>query len=338
MFRVCASFRDRLEARPLWCSPPLDHSSSIPLYYHLQWPHKRHFRPSTSLSTSVLNSHSVSLCTLLLHSDCHIQGYTYRKGTSQQVLSLRYFTARGSNSGIYCGVANSPRRHIASSNFGEPAGQHSSLRVTSRTSFRVRRLRHRPHRIVHCTPYTLSSTRYPPHPRVAGRNGRHQHPRSFFRGRSSTRSLSADVHPRERSPGSSRDTRSTGSSHRQFGKFFNSFATTSARTSKTLATTSATIADPRQRYPTQSGNLFLAGLFRSSRTGENSARQTYANETSIHVIYTCNTAAGASWGSLHLLPTTLYPPLSKRSESSAAQVLKSGAAMPSASSAPRIRG
>jgi len=39
----------------------------------------------------------VSLCTLLLHSDCHIQGYTYHKGTSQQVLTLDTSQQRGSD-------------------------------------------------------------------------------------------------------------------------------------------------------------------------------------------------------------------------------------------------
>ena len=52
----------------------------------------------SGLYTSVLNSHSVSLCTLFLHSSaCHIQGYTHHEVTSQQYL-CRPTAPRGPNS------------------------------------------------------------------------------------------------------------------------------------------------------------------------------------------------------------------------------------------------
>ena len=59
-------------------------------------PTTRHiFEHQSYISASVLNGHSVSLCTLFLHSACHIQGYTYHKVTSQQVLSLRLLHSKG---------------------------------------------------------------------------------------------------------------------------------------------------------------------------------------------------------------------------------------------------
>ena len=97
---VCGSFHDSLEARPPWCSAPLDHSSSLSsfsLFFSIPFGKLRAIfnhqsGPSTS-KLSILNCRSVSPCTVSTRSACHTQGYTYfayHKVTSQQgLLSLR---------------------------------------------------------------------------------------------------------------------------------------------------------------------------------------------------------------------------------------------------------
>ena len=63
-----ASFRNSLEARPPWCSPP-----SLSILFS-SFPFRSSQTDQPGLQTSVLYSHSVSL-----HSVCHIQGYPNHK-------------------------------------------------------------------------------------------------------------------------------------------------------------------------------------------------------------------------------------------------------------------
>ena len=84
MVRVCASFRDSLEARHPVVLAPTRSLLSIFLFYpfgHIS----ATFKHQSYISASVLNSHSVSLCTLFLHSACHIQGYTHHNVTSGHI-------------------------------------------------------------------------------------------------------------------------------------------------------------------------------------------------------------------------------------------------------------
>ena len=143
MSRVCASFRDSLEARPSWCSPPLDHSSPTPLLFtfgHIS----ATFKHQSDISASVLNSHSVSLCTLLLHSGCHIKGYTYHKGTSQQVMSLDTSQQGGatfSSSSYFVQPTTAQRNDLRR----KPLASTSFFGATREDLHLVQRLLQRPH-------------------------------------------------------------------------------------------------------------------------------------------------------------------------------------------------
>ncbi|CAM9399769.1 unnamed protein product [Ectocarpus sp. 6 AP-2014] len=104
-------------ARPPWCSPPLSHSLLSSYIYQDPWPlqvrsgllrvsghplslptfrpTKRQSKPSFLVSTQRYYSHSVSLCTLLLHTQWPLPGIHPLKFTFHQVMSLSGSTPTG---------------------------------------------------------------------------------------------------------------------------------------------------------------------------------------------------------------------------------------------------